>query len=64
MYVPIRNQSKNVTLDVSRKDLSVWDVAKQDWKAPVCAEDIKIWVGESVAAMQVSYEAGKSCSTV
>lgn len=57
-------QSETVSLDVTRKDLSVWDVVTQDWKAPVRAEGVKVWLGESVTAMHVSCEAGKSCSAV
>lgn len=57
-------QNETVKLDVTRKDLSVWDVVVQDWKAPVQGEGVKVWVGESVAAMHVVCEVGKGCSTV
>ena len=56
-------QSETVTLEVTRKDLSVWDVVTQDWKAPVHGEGVKLWVGESVAALPVVCEVGKQCSS-
>lgn len=57
-------ESETVTLDVTRKDLSVWDVVVQDWKAPVNGEGVKIWVGESVADMRVVCEVGEVCKVL
>ncbi|CAG8877696.1 unnamed protein product [Penicillium nalgiovense] len=55
-------QSETVTLDLTRKDVSVWDVVVQDWKAPVNGEGIKIWVGNSVADLPVLCVVGGKCS--
>ncbi|OJJ86130.1 beta-glucosidase [Aspergillus glaucus CBS 516.65] len=57
-------ESETVTLDVTRKDLSVWDVVVQDWKAPVDGEGVKIWVGESVVDMRVVCEVGEECKVL
>ena len=57
-------QSETVKLDATRRDLSVWDVTVQDWKAPVQGEGVKLWVGESVGALNIVCEVGKECSTV
>ncbi|KAE8356472.1 putative beta-glucosidase F [Aspergillus coremiiformis] len=57
-------QSEVLTLDVTRKDLSVWDVVVQDWKTPVHGEGIKIWVGESVADMRVGCTVGEGCAVL
>lgn len=55
-------QSETVTLHLTRKDVSVWDVIVQDWKAPVNGEGIKIWVGNSVADLPVLCVVGGKCS--
>jgi beta-glucosidase len=55
-------QSETVTLDITRKDVSVWDVGVQDWKAPVNGQGIKIWVGKSVADLPVLCVVGGKCS--
>ena len=55
-------QSETVTLDITRKDVSVWDVGVQDWKAPVNGQGIKIWVGNSVADLPVLCVVGGQCS--
>ncbi|KAE8314822.1 putative beta-glucosidase F [Aspergillus transmontanensis] len=57
-------ESEVLTLDVTRKDLSAWDVVVQDWKAPVNGEGVKIWVGESVADLRVGCVVGEGCSTL
>ena len=38
-------ESEILTLDITRKDLSVWDVTKQNWVAAL--SEYTIWVGES-----------------
>lgn len=40
-------QSATVTLSLSRKDLSVWDVQAQNWVVPAPAGRFKIWVREA-----------------
>ncbi|KAL2870937.1 beta-glucosidase [Aspergillus lucknowensis] len=57
-------ESEVVTLDITRKDVSVWDVVVQDWKAPVAGEGVKIYVGESVLDSRVECEVGGGCSTL
>ncbi|KAK5798488.1 hypothetical protein VI817_004778 [Penicillium citrinum] len=55
-------QSETVTLEVTRKDLSVWDVEVQDWKAPVNGEGVKLWIGQSVADLPIVCVIGEKCS--
>ncbi|KAL4896115.1 putative beta-glucosidase F [Aspergillus ambiguus] len=57
-------ESQVLTMDITRKDLSVWDVVTQDWKAPVHGEGVKMWIGESVADMHVLCTVGKGCATL
>ncbi|KAJ5173086.1 hypothetical protein N7492_005679 [Penicillium capsulatum] len=56
-------QSTTVTLDITRKDLSVWDVEVQDWKAPVHGAGVKIWIGRSVEDLPIECKVGSDCST-
>jgi beta-glucosidase len=56
-------QSETLTLDITRKDLSIWDVVVQDWKAPVHGDGVKIWVGQSVEDLPIVCEVGGKCST-
>ncbi|KAE8147311.1 putative beta-glucosidase F [Aspergillus avenaceus] len=56
-------ESEVLTLEVTRKDLSVWDVVVQDWKAPVNGEGVKFWIGESVADLRVGCAVG-GCSVL
>ncbi|KAJ9409196.1 CAZyme family GH3 [Paecilomyces variotii] len=56
-------QSEVVTMELTRKDLSVWDVVVQDWKAPVGGEGVKIWVGQSVGDLSVVCEVGGECGS-
>lgn len=55
-------ESETVTLYLTRKDVSVWDVVVQDWKAPVNGQGIKIWVGNSVTDLPVLCVVGGKCS--
>lgn len=57
--------SEVLTLALTRKDLSVWDVVVQDWLAPVNGEDVKFWIGESVAMddMQIVCTVGQGCES-
>ncbi|KAJ5129716.1 uncharacterized protein N7515_005755 [Penicillium bovifimosum] len=55
-------QNETLTLEITRKDVSVWDVVVQDWKAPVNGEGIKFWVGNSVADLPVVCVVGGECS--
>ncbi|KKK23066.1 beta-glucosidase F [Aspergillus ochraceoroseus] len=54
-------ESQTVTLQVTRKDVSVWDVVVQDWKAPVAGEGVVLWIGESVSDVRVRCEGGGVC---
>ncbi|QSS66359.1 hypothetical protein I7I51_07216 [Histoplasma capsulatum] len=51
-------ESEVLRLEVTRKDLSVWDVAMQDWQIPQLAKGAKLWVGESVELLKVLCEVG------
>jgi beta-glucosidase len=57
-------KSQVLTLSVTRKDLSTWDVVVQDWKAPVDGQGVKLWVGESLADLRVLCEVGGECSNI
>ncbi|KAK9651161.1 hypothetical protein V6Z96_004343 [Aspergillus fumigatus] len=48
--------SETLTMEITRKDISVWDVVVQDWKAPVRGEGVKIWLGESVLDMRAIWD--------
>lgn len=57
--------SEVLTLTLTRKDLSVWDVTVQDWLAPVDGEGVKFWIGESVATedLQIVCTVGQGCAS-
>lgn len=57
-------ESETVTLDVTRKDVSVWDVVVQDWKTAINGQGVKVYVGESVLDHRVKCEVGGKCSTL
>ncbi|EAW16089.1 beta-glucosidase [Aspergillus fischeri NRRL 181] len=56
--------SETLTMEFTRKDISVWDVVVQDWKAPVRGEGVKIWLGESVLDMRAVCEVGGACRVI
>ncbi|KAH1408833.1 hypothetical protein KXV95_008873 [Aspergillus fumigatus] len=56
--------SETLTMEITRKDISVWDVVVQDWKAPVRGEGVKIWLGESVLDMRAVCEVGGACRVI
>jgi hypothetical protein len=53
-----------VTAELTRKDLSTWDVVVQDWKAPVGGRGVKIWIGESADDLRIVCEVGNGCQDV
>ncbi|OKL61254.1 putative beta-glucosidase F [Talaromyces atroroseus] len=57
--------SETLTLPLTRKDLSVWDVVMQDWLAPVDGEGVKFWIGQSVATedLQIVCTVGQGCES-
>lgn len=55
-------ESEVLTMDVTRKDVSVWDVIVQDWKAPVHGDGVRVWIGQSVADLPVECVVGGRCS--
>ncbi|KAL4797639.1 glycoside hydrolase superfamily [Aspergillus venezuelensis] len=57
-------ESELLKLDISRKDLSVWDVGVQDWKTVIGGQEVKVFVGESVSDLRVVCEADGGCSTL
>lgn len=55
-------EKQNVTLGVTRKDLSVWDVESQNWVVPESAQPYKLWVGASSGELWlVCTTDGKGC---
>lgn len=57
-------ESETLTMDITRKDVSVWDVVAQDWKTVVGGEGVRVFVGESVLDLRVECDAGGECSTL
>ncbi|KAL3460298.1 glycoside hydrolase superfamily [Aspergillus heterothallicus] len=57
-------ESEVLVLEVTRKDVSIWDVVVQDWRAPVQGEGVKVYVGESVLDEKVECVVGGECSTL
>ena len=55
-------QSQTLTLEITRKDLSVWDVVVQDWKAPVEGDGVNFWLGNSVADLPILCTVDDGCS--
>ncbi|KAF2789655.1 glycoside hydrolase family 3 protein [Melanomma pulvis-pyrius CBS 109.77] len=45
--------SQTLQLRLTRKDLSVWDVAAQNWLVPSVAGDYGVWIGEAVDRLGV-----------
>ncbi|KOS17064.1 putative beta-glucosidase F [Escovopsis weberi] len=44
-------ESTTVTLTLTRKDLSVWDVGAQDWRIPAVDGAYKVWLGRASDAL-------------
>jgi hypothetical protein len=57
-------QSEVVTLQITRKDLSIWDVVSQNWIIPVSSTaPFLFWIGDSSANLTLACESlSKSCS--
>jgi hypothetical protein len=57
-------ESEIVQLEVTRKDLSIWDVVSQNWIIPVSAtQPFVFWVGDSSANLTLACESlSGSCS--
>ncbi|KAL2366130.1 hypothetical protein RJZ56_000970 [Blastomyces dermatitidis] len=51
-------ESEILCLEITRRDMSVWDVTTQDWQIPQMAKGAKLWVGESVEDLKVVCEVG------
>lgn len=50
-------ESQEVILEVTRKDLSVWDVVSQNWVIPVSeSESFLFWVGEGTGNLTMACE--------
>ncbi|KAL4966347.1 beta-glucosidase [Aspergillus stella-maris] len=57
-------ESEVLGMDVTRKDLSIWDVEMQDWKSAPWGKGVKVFVGESVLDLRVLCEADGGCNTL
>lgn len=57
--------SQTLTLSVTRRDLSVWDVVKQNWVIPVSSsKPFVFWVGEGTGNLTVACESlSGACSS-
>jgi hypothetical protein len=56
--------SEVVTLNITRKDVSIWDVVSQNWIIPVSSsEPFLFWIGDSSANLTLACESfSKTCS--
>ncbi|KAK2784302.1 hypothetical protein FQN52_009107 [Onygenales sp. PD_12] len=59
-------ESEVVTMEITRRDVSVWEVEAQDWRVPGDGDGsgVKLWVGESVVDLRVVCEVGGGCQGV
>lgn len=58
-------ESTTVELQLTRKDISVWDVVLQDWVVPDVDGAYIVWIGAAVDDLRVSCNAGgMKCSNV
>ncbi|KAH8595848.1 glycoside hydrolase superfamily [Bisporella sp. PMI_857] len=57
-------KSQTLSLDITRRDLSIWDVVRQNWVIPVStSQPFKFWVGDSSANLTLACESiSKTCS--
>jgi len=58
-------QTENVLLQLTRKDLSIWDVVQQNWIIPVSTSGklFTFWVGDSSANLTVACTSDSKCAT-
>ncbi|KAK7538732.1 glycoside hydrolase superfamily [Phyllosticta citribraziliensis] len=55
-------QSERVTVTLSRRDVSVWDVRQQKWIVPAVGGEYRVWIGESAGRLKmVCSSASLSC---
>jgi beta-glucosidase len=52
-------QTQVVTFDITRKDLSIWDVVSQNWVIPSLTDGFTFWIGESSQGLSVSCDGAK-----
>lgn len=58
------NGTETVTLQLTRKDLSVWDTTIQDWVVPKVDGAYKVWIGEASDSLgTVCYVDSLKCET-
>nr|AAB67972.1 beta-glucosidase [Coccidioides posadasii] len=55
-------QSEVLKMEITRKDVSIWDTMVQDWKVPATGKGIKLWIGASVGDLKAVCETGKGKS--
>ncbi|PKK55100.1 hypothetical protein CI102_135 [Trichoderma harzianum] len=46
-------ETATVTLTLTRKDVSVWDVVAQDWKVPAVDGGYKVWIGDASDSLSI-----------
>lgn len=46
-------ETTTVTLTLTRKDVSVWDVVAQDWKVPAVDGGYKVWIGDASDSLSI-----------
>ena len=56
--------SQTLTMSLTRKDLSVWDVVQQNWIVPTTSAPYQVWIGESSGTLStVCTTDGLGCKT-
>ncbi|KAM5436086.1 hypothetical protein McanMca71_000164 [Microsporum canis] len=61
----VPGQEEVLKMELTRKDLSIWDAVAQDWKAPVDGKGVKLYIGENVEDLHIVCEIDSgSCRTV
>ncbi|KAL7958860.1 glycoside hydrolase family 3 protein [Trichoderma compactum] len=50
-------ETTTVTLTLTRKDVSVWDVVAQDWKVPAVDGGYKVWIGDASDSLSIACHA-------
>lgn len=46
-------ETTTVTLTLTRKDVSVWDVVAQDWKVPAVDGGYRVWIGDASDSLSI-----------
>jgi beta-glucosidase len=57
-------QSQTITLEITRKDISIWDVVRQNWVIPTLTGNYRFWIGEASDKLTLACESvAGTCSS-